>query len=303
MKMNGPSPLLLLALLLPGFIACKKTNPAAPGTTPTGLTTYTPNFISEHQPAASMLNGQFVIYDLNHDDNKDKQYFVVSLIKSGTGFSDSAQVLQAPQSIEKLAPGWPTAVKSAAFGKTLNIITDAKNSVVSLYGNAWQYGPMSTSTNVYRKLNDPEYAGAMAGKKPYGNNPMREQYTPGPSYIDYKGLYRDITYYFKDGMYTSNASGIPAKPFDSLFTGATSIDWKTIDQTVKADIEDPVTHIRYFTKFFYFDWTNWRYFVVDETEATALYLSYPPVYYIKFNPRGPYSLNKFCQWPAGWGKK
>lgn len=303
MKISFFLRLLLPVFLLASFTACKKSNPAAPGTAPTGLTAHTPNFISEHQPAAYMLNGQFVVYDLNHDDNKDKQYFIVSLIKAGTGYSDSTQVIQAPQSIDKLAPGWPTTVKTAAFGKTLNIITDAKNSVVSLYGDAWQYGPISTTTNVYRKLNDPVYAGTMAGKKPFGNNSVPVEYKPGPSYKDYPATYRDITYYFKDGFYTSNVSGVPAQPFDSLFTGAASIDWKNIDQTVKVDIEDPVTHIRYFTKYFYFDWTNWRYFVVDETEATALYLSYPPVYYIKFTPRGPYSLNKFCQWPTGWGKK
>jgi hypothetical protein len=92
-------------------------------------------------------------------------------------------------------------------------------------------------------------------------------------------------------------------PLDSLFIGANKIDWKTIDQVVKVDIDDASKHIRYFTKYYFFDWTNWRYYIVDEEETTTLYNGYTAVYHVKFVPRGPFSLNKFCKWPDGWGKK
>jgi hypothetical protein len=279
--------------------SCDKTVPVV--IPPAGGISNTPNFICEHQPAASLLNGQFAIFDLNQEDNRNKQFFTVSLLQSGIDFLDSAAVLQTPKAIETLAPGWPVQLKSVAFGKTLSMQTDAKNAVVSNAGDAWKLSPINTSTNLYRKLNEPLYAGAMAGKKPAGNNSVKAEYKPSPDYSGDQIRYRDIVYYFKEGMYTNNVAGLPAAPLDSLFTGAAKIDWKTIDQVVKVDIDDPGKHIRYFSKYYFFDWTNWRYYVVYETEA--IIPNFPPIYHIKFNIKGPLSLDKFCKWPAGWGKK
>lgn len=292
---------ILCLCLVTSFINCKKTNPAGPATA--GGSTHTPNFAVEYFQSAQVQNGKFAIFDLNHPDNADKQFFLVSLIGSGTGFTDSAAVIQSPASVNSIASSWPPQVTSAAFGHSMNMVIDAKNGIKSNAGSPWEFAPLLTNSNLYRKLNDPSFAGTMAGKKPYGNNAMRTQYRPGPAYHDYLGLYRDITYYFKDGAYTTNSQGAPALPFDSLFDGAAQIDWKNVDQVVKADIEDAGTHIRYFTRFLFFDWTNWRYWVVAETEKVALYPSYAPVYYIGFNVRGPLSLDKFCKWPQGWGRK
>lgn len=298
--MSKPRAWILLCLTAAISTGCKKS--ATPGSNPP-TSSHTPNFAAEYFQSAQVQNGKFAIFDLNHDDNADKQFFLISLIKDGNGFLDSAAVAQPPASINTIASSWPAQIKSAAFGHSMDIVTDAKNFVRSNAGSAWQFNPIPTTTNLYRKLNDPVYAGTMAGKKPYGNNAMRTQYKPGPSYHDYLGLYRDITYYFKDGFYTTNTQGAAALPFDSLFDGAAQIDWKNIDQVVKADVEDAGTHTRYFTRYLFFDWANWRYWVVAETEKVALYPSYAPVYYIGFNVRGPLSLDKFCQWPQGWGKK
>ncbi|MBL7755739.1 MAG: hypothetical protein JNL59_00040, partial [Chitinophagaceae bacterium] len=122
-----------------------------------------PNFICQHQPASSSLNGQFVIFDLDHDANTEKKYFIVSALTNGTEYSDSFQVVQNPKPIDSLAMGWPAQIKSAAMGTTRNILTDAKNAVTSTAYDPWTYGPISNSSNLYRKLNDPLYAAAKAG--------------------------------------------------------------------------------------------------------------------------------------------
>lgn len=261
-----------------------------------------PTFICQHQPTTASINGQFVIFDLNHADNKDKTYFIVKLIAKDNDFADSCQIVESPQPIENLALGWPAQITSVGFGTTRNIITDARNAVKSNAGDPWEYAPLLTNTNLYRKLNDPAYASEMAGKKPYGNSIVSSYYSPPTSYQDYIHTYRDVVYYFKDGVYTENIENGSTKPLSLLFPEVTGIDWKNIDQTVTVDIEDGTKAIRYFKKYYFFDWTNWKYYIVEETQAEARYLSYPVVYYIKFSLKGVFSLDSFCKWPQGWSK-
>lgn len=282
--------------VLPG---CKKSDPVVPGNF---TATHHPTFVCQHQPTTASINGQFVIFDLNHTDNKDKAYFIAKLVARGNGFADSCEIVEAPQPIDKLASGWPAEVTSVAFGTTRNILTDAKNAIKSNAGDPWVYAPLLVNTNLYRKLNDPAYAGAMAGKKPFGNNTVSSYYSPPPAYQAYNRLYRDVVYYFKDEVYAENIENGGVKPLSSLFPGITGIDWKTINQTVTVDIEDASTVIRYYKKYYFFDWEGWKYYVVEESQAEARYLSYPVVYYIKFNFKGAQSLDKFCKWPQGWSK-
>lgn len=262
----------------------------------------TPNFICQHQPASSSLNGQFVIFDLDHDANAEKKYFIVSALTIGSEYSDSFQVVQNPKPIDSLAMGWPAQIKSAGMGTTRNILTDAKNAVTSTVYDPWTYGPISNSSNLYRKLNDPLYAAAKAGQKPFGSNYYSPVYYPTPTYSPYNRIYREITYYFKDGVYTENVSGGGLKLLDTLFVGANVINWRSIDQTVYIDFEISSTNTRYYRKYFYIDWTNWKYYVVTESERRENYLSYAPVYYIRWDVK-QYSLDHFCKWPAGWGKR
>lgn len=282
--------------------ACKK-NPATDTSNGPGSgTLHHPNFICQHQPGSASLNGQFVVFDLDHDSNLDKQYFIVSALTNGTEFSDSMQVLQSPNPIDSLALNWPAQIKTAAFGSTRNILTDAKNAVTYSISDPWVYGPISTGTNLYRKLNDPQYAAAKAGQKPYGSNFFSPVYYPQPAYSDYKRIYREVTYYFKDGVYTENIADGGIKSLDTLFVGANAIDWKNIDQTVYIDFERVGSYNRYFRKYFFIDWTNWKYYAVTETEERKDYLSYAPVYYIRWDVKS-YSLDHFCKWPTGWSKK
>ena len=298
-KYNYSLTLFLLAGVV-FFTGCKKnvvTNPAPV----TGGVNH-PNFICQHQPAGASLNGQFAIFDLDHDANKDKKYFIVSLQKNGLEFGDSAEVLQMPKTIDTLALNWPAQIKSAAFGYTRNILTDAKNAVTFSAPDPWIYGQLTSTTNLYRKLNDPVYAAAKAGAKPYGNNFYSSNYYPQTAYTDYRRTYRDIVYYFKDGVYTDNSANGGLKLLDTLFAGATAINWATINHTAYVDFERINSPNRYFRKYFYFDFTNWKYYTVNETEGRKDYLSYPSVYFIQWQVKS-YSLNSFCKWPDGWGKK
>jgi hypothetical protein len=272
--------------------ACDKTVITTPP--PVAGTANTPNFICQHQPTAASINGQFVIYDLNHDDNKSKKYFVVSLIKSGSDFTDSCILLQLPKPIDSLAPNWPASIKSASFGTTLSLVTDAKNWAVS-NGTSWNYGTI-TQANIYAHLNDPLKAGIMAGKKPLGRNTMIEEFKLLPAFPNYQQYYRQIAYYFKEGKYTDANNNAGAQLLDTLFVGANQIDWVNIDAVVQ--VETDATF--FLKKHFYFDWTNWMFHVVYETRANYPGTAYPKV---TFNYKGKFSLNKFCKWPDGWGKK
>ena len=52
---------------------------------------------------------------------------------------------------------------------------------------------------------------------------------------------------------------------DTLFVGANAIPWTTIDQTVYVDYQVAATAI-YYRKYFFFDWTNWKYYTVNEVQ-------------------------------------
>lgn len=301
MKQNSLPSIATLLLMGLFMTACTKTNPTNPNPGGGNTTAQHPNFICQHQPGAASLTGQFVLFDLDHDTNAEKKYFIVSLIPAGTEFTDSAAVIQAPQSIDSLATGWPAQVKSAAMGTTRNIMTDAKNAVTYSVPNPWTYAPVSTSTNLYRKLNDPVYAGGKAGQKPYGNSPFSTVYYPQATYTPYSQAWRDITYYFKDGVFTDNTAGGGLRSLDTLFVGANAIPWTTIDQTVYVDYQVAATAI-YYRKYFFFDWTNWKYYTVNEVQHRRDYLGYAPVYYLRWEVK-TYSLDKFCKWPQGWSKK
>jgi len=219
MKQNAAPSIATLLLMGLFMTACTKTNPTNPNPGGGNTTAQHPNFICQHQPGAASLTGQFVLFDLDHDTNAEKKYFIVSLIPAGTEFTDSAAVIQAPQSIDSLATGWPAQVKSAAMGTTRNIMTDAKNAVTYSVPNPWTYAPVSTSTNLYRKLNDPVYAGGKAGQKPYGNSPFSTVYYPQATYTPYSQAWRDITYYFKDGVFTDNTAGGGLRSLDTCSSG------------------------------------------------------------------------------------
>ena len=276
MKNNNP---FLFLFVIGGtllFSACKKDTVTAPVIVGTSISN--PSFICLHQPGASRFNGQFVIFDLDHDANKDKKYFIVSLIKNGEEFTDSCKVLQSPNPIDSLALNWPSQIKSAAYGSTRNILTDAKNAVGFNAPSPWNYAPLLTTTNLYRKLNDPQYAAAKAGQKPYGNDSYSNVYYPQPGFADYRRNYRDIVYYFKEGIYTDNTPDGGLRSLDTMFIGAVTIDWKNIDQSVYVDFERINSPSRYYRKYYYFDWTNWKYYTVNEIEQRKDYLGYAPVY-------------------------
>ncbi|MFM9908268.1 MAG: hypothetical protein ACKVOW_02900 [Chitinophagaceae bacterium] len=280
------------------FGSCKKNVIENPGPGPSGVNH--PNFIClDNSPANP---SKFTIFDLDHDDNKDKKYFSVVVLPNANEYLDSSQVIETTKPIDNLALNWPAQIKSAAFcqsGSSRSILIDAKNYVSYSKGDPWEYGPITTNTNLYQKLNDPIYASSKAGQKPYGNNFFSTIYNSQKDNGVYLRQFRDITYYFKDGVYTDNAPNGGLKSLDGLFPGATAINWRSIDQVATVEFERINTFNRYYTKYFYFDWTNWKYYTVTETELSK---DLSGKFYISWVVKS-YSLNSFCKWPAGWGKK
>ncbi len=280
------------------FASCKKNSVDPPGPGTIGVNH--PNFIClDNSPANP---GKFTIFDLDHDDNKDKKYFSVAVLPNANEYLDSCQIVLTPKPIDSLALNWPSQIKSAAFcqsGTVRSILTDAKNTVTYSTGNPWIYGPIATNSNLYRKLNDPLYASTKAGQKPYGNNFFSTIFNSQVNNGVYDRKFRDISYYFKEGVYTDNSPNGGLKLLDTLFVGAAAINWRSIDQVATVEFERINTFNRYYTKYFYFDWTNWQYYTVTETELAK---DLAGRYYISWVVKS-YSLDSFCKWPAGWGKK
>lgn len=104
MKQHSPPAITILLFMLLFMTSCTKTNPSNPNPGGGNTVAQHPNFICQHQPGAASLTGQFVLFDLDHDANAAKKYFIVSLIPAGTEFTDSAAVIQTPRSIDRRIP-------------------------------------------------------------------------------------------------------------------------------------------------------------------------------------------------------
>ena len=289
--------LIAITLLISILISCKKNDsitstPVPPAT----VVKHTPNVLTEYQvnKNGATINGKFIFYNLNHTNNADKQFFIVNLIKNGNDFLDSCEVVQQPKTIDSLAlGGWPSNIQSAAFGVSYRIIVDAKTEITGSQTELWELKNL-TQANMFSQFNDPVKAGIMAGKKPLAFNTVIEDYKVLPVFPGYRQYYRPIAYYFKEGKYTDNANGVCN--LDTLYEGASNINWINIDAMAQVEID--ATY--FLKKHIYFDFTNWEFYVVNETRN-----KYPGTNnnQVKFNFKGKYSLNKFCKWPTNWGKK
>lgn len=244
---------IVFAIILIQFAACKKENNTAPGkNTTVRRISMLPNY--EYNGTSWQRNG-FMLFDIDHADNKDKQYMVIDVENSSSGYKFVKK--KGPFNIDQLAAGWPPEVRFAAFGLSNDFIIDAnmRMQVQSFSGNQFVYRydslyKFSTAIYTYNYLNNATlYAGAMAGKPPQGRAGFWQPDDKGNS------IPLDIIYYFKEGYFT-NVIGIgnSPQPLTTMTNGIRTIseDWKTIDAVLTLEGT-------YYTHF-YFDFDKWRFF-------------------------------------------
>lgn len=102
--------ILAIAVVILAQYSCKKDNPVAP--TPNQSSAInTPNLVAINYKWDASIGwwsaDGFIFYDLNHDDNKDKKYFIAKIARY-----DSLKIVKGPLPIDSVATNWPAEVKS-----------------------------------------------------------------------------------------------------------------------------------------------------------------------------------------------
>ncbi len=265
---------LFLFAVLFYFCGCSKK-----GITDSPVTTsikYTPNLITlSYQPGITVDVLTYHIYDLNHDNNRDKRFFRVKFV---TG--DSAKIVSEPKSIDSLAPGWPADIKKLQWGSGAQYIV---NDQFYIQGG-----------NSFNKVNynqgAPQHAWLSQWKQTVGGGAA----LPNGEVQLGSGDHR--LFYFSTGSisyYTGGAGGQYAIADIGSLAGLGApfniYNWKDVSNMIY--IPSPSN-----PRFHFFDYKNWQYWSVS-WEYIPQFQSY------NWYAWPVKSLNSFVKWPPEWGKK
>lgn len=290
---------LIAALCMLAATSCKKSTDNPPVTSGSKNT---PNFAGPHFKFNSGSGWQqkgFIFYDLNHDANKDKKYFVAERINAG---SDSMKITVAPLPIDSLATNWPAQVKSASYGYNSDLIVSAhmrllvqsvntSGQIVYRYDSIYK---LSGGTQTYNYFNNPSFADVMTGKNPQGEAVF--QVLDASNNVTFK----NTILYFKESYYTTKTAGRPAEFLSTLLPGIINLnyDWRNVNQVIyyqKPNTSGGGT----ISVYLFLDYKNWRYFTIEQKVDCSLF----PVPCSIVNAANDYqSLDKLLKWPDGWGK-
>lgn len=225
------------------------------------------------QPGLPVDIFTFHIYDLDHDANKDKQYFRVELYST-----DSARIIMEPKAIDSLAIGWPSGVKKVRWSPGAEFIVD-NESYIQIAGSQFrqvtynQSSPQHAWLSQWKATISPP--GLPHGEVLFSSTNLKLFYLNMPT------PYANIAAY-------PDAQGNPTFTYASLgdvfgevfnaydFTGVTSMIYLPSRST-----------------FFFFDFIHWRYWRIDKANGLAQ----------PWLGHAVRSLDHFLKWPAGWGKK
>jgi hypothetical protein len=259
---------LLLSISLIIFSSCKKDNGSS--NPPATIIKYTPNLITlSYQPGVPIDLNTFHIYDLNHDDNKEKKYFRIKFVTI-----DSAAIIKEPNPIDSFAANWPADVKKVLFGSGQVFIVNDQ-----FY--------LSYSSGAFNRLNynqvSPQHSWLIQHRNTIGAGAGLPNGEVSFSSSDYRLFYfstNTITYYKGNSLYGLADIGSLAglgPPFNIYnYLNVTQFIYQS---TAK--------------RFYFFDFKNWQYWSVFRDPAQNNAWVGDPVK----------SLNSFVKWPAGWGKK
>lgn len=247
----------------------------------------------EYNGSTWVRNG-YMLLDLDHADNKDKSYMIVNIEPNGSG-GFKFVLKQGPLPIDSLASNWPAEVRSAGFGYGNDMTVNAAMRLQAQTNTrpyTYRYDSIhkfSTGIATYNYLNNPVYAGVMAGKAPQGRAVM---YGPDGSG---NSMPRDIIFYFKEG-YASNilAPGTGAQPFTSIVNGVPTVISNGSGLDAVLTIEGPV----FLT--FYFDFDEWQFFYFWDSCPSV---NGAPCTGGTVQVSDYQSMNNLMNWPAGWGKQ
>ena len=257
---------LIIGLMLS---SCKKA-PLTPPTT--GTIKHTPAYIAPaFQPGMPFSLTEFNIYDLDHPENSEKQYFRIDF-----RYTDSAVVLVSPRSIDSIALGWPASQRTMKWSSGAEFILDGL-SYVRISGGAFQ--------QVAYNQNSPQHAWLGVMKQTLGGAGL-----PDGELLWSSG---NLQLFFLSSRLATAISardpqGVPTyQLYDmaSLFGDAfAAYDWRDVSQFI---------YFRSLSQFYFFDFKNWRYFTIGKFDGLAgPYIGHPAK-----------SLDRFVKWPEGWGRK
>ncbi|WP_276483715.1 hypothetical protein [Paraflavitalea pollutisoli] len=284
--------LFILLAALASLAACKKdTPPATPADTAKKPGSFLVNW--EYNGSTWVRSG-YLMLDLDHASNKDKSYMVFDLEPAG-GTKFKFVLKKGPLPIDSLATNWPASVRSVAFGYGNDMTVNAAMRLQAQTPTkpyTFRYDSIhkfSTAIYLYNYLNNPLYAGTMAGKNPQGRASGW-----GPDAAG-NASPRDIIYYFRESAFSDvigpGRGGIVLTDLVNGVNTASTL-WKEVD-AVLTFFESAIYH------HLYFDFDNWRYFVT--------YDWCPASYGAPCTKGGVQvaewrNMNDLMTWPAGWGK-
>jgi hypothetical protein len=277
----------ILALL---FTSCKK-NDAMPSVVSKHANTPTCAYLGKVKYTGADLGQYITFMDLSSNTTAEKKYFTIKL--KYVGVKDSFEVVTPPQTVDSIAAGFPAEIKEYPGYGLVNQWTNPEYRLLTSGGNSYYKdtivrNPQSNYYNFY--LN-------------FLSGPVKEEW-PQSSFDNYrvpigtngqvKLHYRTIFYFNKGLCFDANnmESGVNLKNINTYFIGAPNFyDWQNVDAAIQIQSSGIQCN------FYFFDFKNWQYFKWEQFNSPVLNNSLATTFY------GYESLDTFCKWPEGWGKK
>lgn len=276
------------------FTSCKKdVAPVTPVTTHSNTPTCAYSGKAKYTGADL---GQYITFmDLSSNKTSEKKYFTIKL--KYVGVKDSFEVVTPPQTIDSLGAGFPAEITDYPGYGLVNQWTNPEYRLLTSGGNSFYKdnivtNPQSNYYNFYLNF----LSGPLKGEWPQSH--FDNYSVPLGTNGQVRTHFRTI-FYFKKGLcfdVNNMETGVKLKNINSYFIGAPDIyDWQNVDAAIQI-INLPVVGANP-NNFYFFDFKNWRYFKWEQFNSQVLNNALGTTFH------GYESLDTFCKWPDGWGKK
>jgi hypothetical protein len=296
LKIMKNSLLLFTAILfLIMFLACKKDSDTAQSNGQQFANSPTCAYYSYEATGAGQY-GQFItFFDLRSTTTAEKKFFKVQL--KFQGVRDSFEVTTAPQSINSIAPGFPSEITAYPGYGWVNQWTNPQYRLLSTGGGSYYKDtiPRNPQSNIYY-LYQNFLGGALKGEWPQSNF---DNYSVPTGVNGQNTFYSRTIFYFKKGLCLKSDVSSQPELITSFYTGAPTVyDWSNIDAAIQIQQPATVPGVAAYN-FYFFDFKNWRYFIWKQFGNPI----FNNTVQLATTFEGYQSLNNFCKWPADWGKR